>query len=384
MIVNQYNVPFLTHNEFRWLPDCNVGEIYDFSDKDYYVIQFLEGINCTTERLIEAVPEDIRQRVRDKTLTLVLGNHLEAFHRTADAAYAKFVVEMNLPEEQVLLLTSSPNIMPAVRRYASQYNRKEIKVVWARIYEYYAASVEIHNIHSRPIDKRNKTFDKKFISLNRRWRPHRPALVALLACKNLLEKGHISLADCENGNWDHVYPWIMHISHDEELRRLFTENKEKIYNIPPLYVDTETQENNLDTFRFELQPFYENTYFSIVTETPFYTSEGFDNNIHLSEKTFKVISQRHPFLLLDTPHALKALRSIGYKTFSPFINESYDEELNDGKRLMKIVNEVERLCNLQGNDLDNFLVGIQDICEHNYQNLIKNNNVLGRYCVNLN
>lgn len=384
MIINERQVPFLTHSEFRWLDSCNIGQIHDFSDKQYYVIQFIDGSNCTTEALKRAVPEFVRRRIRARNLTLVLGNFLEAFHGVAFTAYEKFVLEMNLPEEQVMLLSHSPNILPVVEKAARFYNKKVIKTLWTRSYEHYAASVELHVIKSQPIVKLNKDFDKKFVCLNRRWRPHRAAIVGLLECKNLLKHGHVSLGACENGNWDHVYDRILEISNDSDFKEIWISNKEKIFNIPHLYVDTDTLEINVDTFTHKLKDFYDNTYFSVITETNFYTSEGFDNNIHLSEKTFKVITQRHPFLLVNNPYALATLRQIGYKTFSPFIDESYDQELNDGKRLMKILYEIEKLCNLNGEELNHFLQNVSEICEHNYQTLIKNFGVLGRYSQNLN
>lgn len=384
MIINENQVPFLTHNEFRWLDSCNIGRIYDFSNGIYYVVQFIDSVNCTTEALKRAVPEWIRQRVRNKNLILVIGNFLEAFHGVAFTAYEKFVVEMDLPEDQVLFLSHSPNILPAVEKAAAHFNKKVIKTVWTRSYEHYAASVEIHNIKSNHIEKINRKFDKKFVCLNRRWRPHRAALVGLLESKGLLSRGHVSLGACENGNWDSVYEQILNLSDEENFKNIWQANKEKIFNIPHLYVDTDTLEGNVDTFRLELQPFYDNTFFSVITETNFYTSNGFDNNIHLSEKTFKVVTQRHPFLLVNNPYALSTLRQIGYKTFSPFIDESYDTELNDAKRLLKIVGEIERLCSLEGSELNEFILGVKDICEHNYQNLIRDNDVLGRYCTNLN
>jgi hypothetical protein len=291
---------------------------------------------------------------------------------------------MEFPEESLLFLTSSPNIMPAMETAAKKYNKKPIKTIWCRVYEHDAAAKEIHVIKSSPIDKTNKVFTKKYICLNRRWRIHRPALVGILAVKNILDQGYVSLADCEMGNWDWVYDWIIESSRDEEFTKIFQENRELITSLPLLYVDTTTQNANGDDFKFELQPFYENTYFSVVTETPFFTVGGFENNIHLSEKTFKVLTQRHPFILADTPYALKAFKSLGYKTFSPFIDESYDEETNDSKRLLMIANEVEKLCKLEGQALQDFIVGCTEICEHNYQHLISDFNRPGRYCSPLN
>jgi hypothetical protein len=389
MIINKKEIYFLSHNEFRPLSDCNIGGLYNFSDKDYYAIQFLEGVNCTTRRLDTAIPEHIRERIRKGELTLVLANQLEAFLTTADTVYEKFVVELNLPESNIVLLTGSPNIMPSIHAAANKHNKKPIKVIWCRVFEFTSAAVEfklcVENFKLAPPDHTNQVFDKKFIYLNRRWRPHRPALVGLLACKNLLDQGYISLAPCEGSSWENSYPWIMNLHHDDnEFVELFSKNKDKLFNLPHMYVDTDTQEHNIPEFRNTLIPFYKNTYFSVASETSFYTSKDFVNSVFLSEKTYKEVTQRQPFVLVGTPHTLKAFRDIGYRSFSPFIDESYDDELNDSKRMMKIANEIERLCNLQGSELKDFIEGCKEICEHNYQNLLRDIDVLGRYCTDLN
>lgn len=370
MLLNRNNVPYLTRNNFTWLDNCNFPDICDFTDKDYYAIQFLESDDCSDEKLKLAIPEDILNRIKNRELTLVLGNHLEAFHAVTEVVYKKFVTGLNIPEEQLLLLTSSPNILDSLKKSAAFYGKKEIKVVWCRIYEYTVALREFFIVKT-PKFSTLPNYDKKFICLNRRWRPHRAALVGLLYSKNILNQGYVSLADCEDGNWETVYDEIMSANNDPEFRKIFSENKEGITKIPYLYVDTTTQNQNVDDFRDDLRQFYQKTFFSVVTETPFYTSEYYDNNIHLSEKTFKAVSQRRPFLLCNTPHALRAFRSVGYKTFHPFIDESYDNELNDGKRLLKIANEIEKLCNLSNSKIIDFIKNTEKICEHNYNNLVK-------------
>jgi len=72
-------------------------------------------------------------------------------------------------------------------------------------------------------------------------------------------------------------------------------------------------------------------------------------------------------VLVSSPHTLKQLHSRGYKTFDGIIDESYDQIINDGDRMLAIVKEVKRLCSLQGKDLENFLTAAKEICEHNFQ-----------------
>jgi hypothetical protein len=57
----------------------------------------------------------------------------------------------------------------------------------------------------------------------------------------------------------------------------------------------------------------------VPTETVFFGSRQ-----HLTEKTFKAIALEMPFVLVAPQHSLEYLRSYGFQTFSPYIDESYD------------------------------------------------------------
>jgi hypothetical protein len=127
---------------------------------------------------------------------------------------------------------------------------------------------------------------------------------------------------------------------------------------PELYVNQVQVDNNLDYY-------YENTYFSIVNETNYFKDLG--EGLFLSEKVFKPVLRCHPFILVSRPHSLSKLKELGYKTFSPYIDESYDEEVNDYLRLQMIVNEIERLSNLSEPMLVEFLASVKEIVEYNYQ-----------------
>jgi hypothetical protein len=123
--------------------------------------------------------------------------------------------------------------------------------------------------------------------------------------------------------------------------------------------------------------FYENSYFSIIAETLFYDAfmsppPGIGhieaiNGAMLTEKTYKPIAMKHPFILLSRPYSLRLLRERGYRTFSPFIDESYDEIEDDKLRLKAIADEINRLSN---SDLIEFTHNIKDIVEHNQSNFL--------------
>ena len=82
----------------------------------------------------------------------------------------------------------------------------------------------------------------------------------------------------------------------------------------------------------------------------------------------------HPFVLSTVANSLPILRSLGYKTFSPYINETYDTIEDDGKRMTAIVDEVERLCNMDKNQTLEFIANVRPILAHNYNVLVAKKN----------
>ena len=55
----------------------------------------------------------------------------------------------------------------------------------------------------------------------------------------------------------------------------------------------------------------------------------------ITEKTTKPIRAGIPFVMIGSYNFLKKLRRIGFKTFSPFIDESYDDEVDLDTRIQK-------------------------------------------------
>ena len=100
------------------------------------------------------------------------------------------------------------------------------------------------------------------------------------------------------------------------------------------------------------------------------------NSIFLTEKTYRPIILKHPFVLASRPNSLAALRNLGYKTFHPFIDESYDEVLNDTVRMQLIMAEIERLCNFTDAQWIKWQENIKPIVEHNHTLLMSKQSVL--------
>jgi hypothetical protein len=89
--------------------------------------------------------------------------------------------------------------------------------------------------------------------------------------------------------------------------------------------------------------------------------------VFLSEKIYKPLAYKHPFLLVGYPGTLNYLKKLGYRTFHPHINEHYDSIQDDLERMDAIVSEVERLCNQTPEQWQEWQYNVAPIVEHNFE-----------------
>jgi hypothetical protein len=88
---------------------------------------------------------------------------------------------------------------------------------------------------------------------------------------------------------------------------------------------------------------------------------------HLTEKTFKPIALRMPFMIVGCAGSLSYLRSYGFQTFSTLWDESYDDEVNDIKRYEKIGKILKELDSCNNAEKQRIFESAREICEHNYR-----------------
>lgn len=380
MIINRQNIPNISHEGLRFNKRSEIVNCYDWSDDNYFLFEFITTRLITDEILKSVFNPTLIQYIKLGKIKLILCNKHESIHYVIEDCYKIFCLDFNLDPNNIIFISASNTIYETVRVIAKKYNLPEFKTAVYRWAEKTFAYIEHYGTTSEPYNKIGKTFDKKYLFLNRRWRPQRPAMVGLLKVGGLLDHGYVSLRPVELGNWSNSYDYVAQFITDTEFLDIWKSNKDEIISIPNLIVDTDKFEMSSSIYlNPELKYFYANTYFSIVSETSFFENSPDQNKVQFSEKTIKEITQRQPFIIMNSCDSLKFLREYGYKTFHPWIDESYDQEPDDGKRLIKIKDEVKRLCELNHAQLQEFLTETEKICEHNYQTLITDWNKKGRY-----
>jgi hypothetical protein len=303
--------------------------------------------------------------------------------------FFRITTKINLPDASFIWLTGDPNGKKIVEDYWFKRIPKKPFQVWGAYYFEYLAH---HTFLKYSKEYTPGPREKTFLCYNNILRPARVEFLEQMLKHDLVKDSYYSFiggsrgttttngllailaakgTTTTNGLLDTI---------DTNLYPNIHNNKE----ILPLILGN-TKADDLP-WSPELEPedymFFENSYFSVVTETLYYQENLTPNQLHaehvpaliglfLTEKTYKPIAMKHPFILLAPAHSLRMLRERGYKTFSPFIDESYDEIENDTLRLQAVVEEVKRLSK---SDLVEFTYQIKDIVEHN-EKILRNQTV---------
>lgn len=236
-------------------------------------------------------------------------------------------------------------------------------------------------------------FNKKFVCLNWRFTNHRQLVSTFLAG----DMGYLSwyhMADFDTlgknlffdlSSWEKT-----HIKHYCKLKNnceIVSERSPFIVDIPadsPVIVDDPKQvsmwpnANNYSSGETpalrnimgnSLSAVYINSFVDVINETRFAQPTA-----NFSEKVFQAIQYQKPFIVVGPPKTLEYIRSLGFKTFNDFWDESYDDELNHGERLAKVFDLLEYIVNTPLETLRQLNDAMRSITEHNlarYKEFIK-------------
>jgi hypothetical protein len=196
--------------------------------------------------------------------------------------------------------------------------------------------------------KRSLKKQKTFLVYCRAWtgtREYRLKFLDLLADKSLLDHCQTSIL-----KQDQQFDLGSYVCADPNFQPVNLESLNQIaHNTQPAAASADYCADD-----------FVSTDISIVLETV-----AADTKIHLTEKTLRPIACGHPFMLAAGPGALEYLKSYGFKTFAPWIDESYDQEQDIVKRMEKIAKEMERINNLSSLQYNNTIKQLKKIAHYN-------------------
>ena len=136
---------------------------------------------------------------------------------------------------------------------------------------------------------------------------------------------------------------------DRKMTEYFTEQIDWANANTPIVYDTLWPNREVDITKVLDKP-YDDYFVEIVAETDIRSTAW------ITEKTVKNLCIGKPFILVGAPGSLEKIRSLGYETFSPWIDETYDTIVNAYDRIEAIKKEIDRLSTVDVNALhDNIL-----------------------------
>jgi hypothetical protein len=211
----------------------------------------------------------------------------------------------------------------------------------------------------------NKIRPNKFICLNRTMRPHRYVMAYHALKNNLLNSNIYTFLNYFNADARNIQGELSKFDIPEQECINYSH---KIYKILPYQIDThgleENQRGNISINNTK-KDWYLQTYLSVVTETSFIDGR----KPFISEKLWRPVMNLQPFILVGNYGTLKMIRELGFKTFSPFIDESYDEVYDYNLRMKMIFKEIEKINKMPIEQLHQWYYSITDILIHNLKTL---------------
>jgi hypothetical protein len=270
-----------------------------------------------------------------------------------------------IPKEQIILGYNSFNAQENYENWFSEDERRLLVRNFPFLMINASYSYNEHTTHIMSVqsfqDTRNTIRDNYFVLKNRRARSHRRVILYQLFSDNLLEKGDWSWVSSETFTND-----IMN-QLDNEYRTCLDKSKVEEFNknLPhQLKSEPFATFETVGAWQHRDKETYQNSYFDICTET--YTHRGHQS---LTEKVFSPLINFQPFFFVAFPGSLKLLQDLGFKTFHPFIDESYDKEPDTALRIKMIYEEIKRLCSMSKEEIHNWYWGMEGILIHNHSHL---------------
>lgn len=261
-----------------------------------------------------------------------------------------------------------PHILVTTEKNSGPLNGIKDRYGWPTVY-YFHHIFAAHDwfrgykYDARLIEPPKRKLKKKYITFNRLTssaRVYRSLLISELVKANILSEGYVSYSDtCPDGG---DYSTELKSSAYIDLPIA----QEAIRNISSLdlplridFQDSVTIPNQ--SFVLSAVKETQESFCYVVTETCYW-----EQKYHLTEKIFKPIVSKMPFILVGPANNLKYLRSYGFKTFDRWWDESYDEIEDPIKRLRAITKVLKQICSKNELELADMLKDMDNVLQHNY------------------
>ena len=339
---------------------------FNFVTKHYYDVTgiFTDGHGFLSD---ENVKPEVLERIKNKTgyflITVLFESYLSDKFLSVMTNY---FISKSIPLSQIIYLSNCANGKEIYEDFCKRHNLiPEINVEYFPTFRVDKTDLRLTLDKYKDIEYQPGLREKLFLNFNRRYSDHRLVFYTSMVKKNLLDKFYMSMS-ANQPERDRTFADNMKYLVTRYPNLNFTEQDVVEAEKPlPLILDN----NNFNSYPMEnsmdaVESYYQNSLINIISETFF-----FDKPIHITEKTFKPIAFKQPFIMIGSYGSLKHIKDLGFKTFNQFWNEDYDLIQDNEQRMLAILNIVEQISNWSDKERIDFSYAVKDIVEYNFNHL---------------
>ncbi len=360
-------------NGFECVPSLSLKEM------DYFIYPVRLGfnpddwLNHPEADLLAATNMSVHTfngiRGRNGFLFLDLGNESILNDNIIDTIH-EYLKQKDIPLRKVILQTGNANGDKYYKEYCFKKQiSRGMNICCLEYFEWMVSRLIVeHRKLKREVLPKNIDYskiEKTFLCLNRVHRWHRINLFLLWNINGLMKDTYYTLNNKTNfpvgaGYDDDIWRSTLDPRIIDKFQ-LTEEDIDKIHSTLPLKIDEFVEASEMAGLYSAVDPYYQTSLISVVTETNFQ-----NNDIFNTEKIFKPMVHRHPFILVGPYKTLEHLKDMGYKTFSDFWDESYDDIEDPFERLLKIVDICKDIQSWDDPTKKKFFYKSMVVTNHNY------------------
>jgi hypothetical protein len=313
------------------------------------------------------VAAEVLHRVRNKTAYFLVTLFYEGYMDDEFLNHlSDYFTSKGLPLTQIVYMTNCYNGQEVYEDYCKRNHKlPEMQMEYFPVFRIDKCNVRQAITESVISKYRPGPRKKTFLCFNRRYNDHRLMLYLAVVQHGLIDQCYYSMDKTQpEANRSFIENCKYLLSRFSDMG-LISDDVLAADKLLPLVLDNPNfsrypMEHSVDPVKH----LYDTSLINIVTETYF-----FNKIIHITEKTYKPIAFMQPFILVAAAGSLQHLKDMGFKTFSNFWDESYDQELDDKQRFRKITALIQSISDWTEEEKTQFTFKVKDIVDYNAAHL---------------
>lgn len=262
----------------------------------------------------------------------------------------------NIEPSRITFLSGNYLVADNYVEYCKLNDRKRFKKV-AHLDFWLNHTAKMHLDISDNYNGKDKPY--YFSCLNGIARPQR-----LQTCEHMLDTGLYKKGICT------------FMFDDNDIKYYSQKGKQNVADLLPMEIRSNRDASGFHQCHAPQHPdFYQifyDSYFDIITETSagFYVPHKWWKDLFFTEKLWRSILYKRPFLLIGDFKALEKLKEMGFRTFDNILfDESYDSIEDPEMRTQAVLDQVTNICsNLTIKEMHQLIntPNVKSVVEHNY------------------